>query len=124
MMLAESVDVVIGVDTHRDEHALAVLDAATGGVLARFGVSAHRRGYRQALAQADGLGHARRAWALEGSGSYGAGLRRALLARGERAIEIDRPERRGSAAKSDALDAVRERLARPRATAGGRRFGC
>jgi len=125
MMLAESVDVVIGVDTHRDAHALAVVEARTGAVLAQFAVSADRRGYRQALAQADELGHARRAWALEGSGSYGAGLRRALLARGERVIEIDRPERKGqrSAAKSDALDAVRaartalarQRLARPRA---------
>jgi hypothetical protein len=124
-MLAESVDVVIGVDTHRDEHALAVLEAATGGVLARFTVRANPSGYRRALDQVKRLRRGRRAWAVEGSSSYGAGLRRALVARGERVIEIDRPERRGerSAAKSDALDAVRaartalarERLASPRA---------
>ena len=33
-MLAELVEVVIGVDTHRDTHTAAVLDARTGGVLA------------------------------------------------------------------------------------------
>jgi hypothetical protein len=125
VMLAETVDVVIGVDTHRDEHALAVVDAATGGVLARFAVRANPAGYRRALAQVERLGHGPRAWAVEGTGGYGAGLRRTLLGRGERVIEIDRPERRGerSAAKSDALDAVRaartalarERLASPRA---------
>jgi hypothetical protein len=50
-----------------------------------------------------------RSWALEGCGAYGAGLGRHLLGAGERVMEIDRPERRGerTAAKSDALDALR-----------------
>ena len=34
-MLAELVEVVIGVDTHADTHSAAVLDVRTGGVLAR-----------------------------------------------------------------------------------------
>lgn len=32
-MLADEVDFVIGVDTHRDAHALAVVAAATDGVV-------------------------------------------------------------------------------------------
>jgi transposase len=65
----------------------------------------------------------RRYWAVEGAGSYGAGLTRLLVDRGEWVVEVDRPKRparRGG--KSDALDAVRaarealaqERLAAPR----------
>ena len=34
-MLAEQVDYVVGVDTHRDQHALAVVDAHTGAVIAQ-----------------------------------------------------------------------------------------
>jgi hypothetical protein len=33
-MLADELDYVIGVDTHRDEHVLAVLTAAAGAVVA------------------------------------------------------------------------------------------
>jgi hypothetical protein len=32
-MLADEVDFVIGVDTHRDAHALAVVSGPTGGVV-------------------------------------------------------------------------------------------
>ncbi len=48
-MLADKVDYVIGVDTHRDQHTLAVLVAPTGGVLAQTVVRAIGRGYAQAL---------------------------------------------------------------------------
>jgi transposase len=51
----------------------------------------------------------RRCWAVEGVGSYGAGLTAFLQAHGERVVEVSRPKRppRRSGAKSDALDAVR-----------------
>jgi hypothetical protein len=32
-MVAEVVDYVVGVDTHRDEHTLALIEATTGAVL-------------------------------------------------------------------------------------------
>ncbi|GLP81006.1 hypothetical protein TUM20984_24260 [Mycobacterium antarcticum] len=67
----------------------------------------------------------RRVWAIEGTGSFGAGLTTHLLERGEWVVEIDRPARpaRRDGAKSDDLDAVRaarealarEHLAAPRA---------
>jgi transposase len=51
----------------------------------------------------------RRCWAVEGAGSYGAGLAAFLQAHGERVVEVARPKRpaRRTGAKSDALDAVR-----------------
>ncbi len=52
-MLADQVDYVVGVDTHRDEHVLAVVVASTGSVVARRSVATTSRGYGQALRFAD-----------------------------------------------------------------------
>jgi transposase len=119
-MLAEQVEVVIGVDTHKDTHTAAVVDARTGGVLARRAVSADPDGYAALVELAEehsGL----RAWALESTGSYGAGLTRHLAAAEEWVIELDRPRRpaRRAGAKSDPIDAeraARDALARTRLT--------
>jgi transposase len=107
-MLADETDFVIGGDTHRDRHTLAVLQSATGGVVATLEISADRRGYRQALRFAARHAAGRRAWALEGTGSYGAGLTRTLQQHSERVVEVDRPARRGrrSQPKDDRLDAI------------------
>jgi hypothetical protein len=43
-MLAEKVDYVIGVDTHRDQHMLAVVVAPTGAVVAQRSVRASAPG--------------------------------------------------------------------------------
>ena len=75
-MLADELDYVIGVDTHRDEHVLAVVAAPAGAVIAKAAVAANRSGYREALRLAERYAPAARAWAIEGSGSYGAGLAR------------------------------------------------
>jgi transposase len=117
-MLAELVEVVIGVDTHKDTHTAAVVDARTGGVLARATVTADPDGYAELIALAEehsGL----RAWALEGTGGYGAGLTRHLATAGELVVELDRPKRpaRRAGAKSDPIDAeraARDALARTR----------
>ena len=44
-MLADELDYVVGVDTHRDQHTLAVVAAPTGAVLAQTVVPANARGY-------------------------------------------------------------------------------
>jgi transposase len=108
-MLADDVAYVIGVDTHADSHALALVEARTQRTRRQLTISASRHGYRQALRLARRQAPGRRAWALEGSGSYGAGLARFLVARGERVLEVERPAREGPRArlKSDALDAER-----------------
>jgi hypothetical protein len=122
-MLADRVDYIIGVDTHTATHTAAVV-TPTGAALAHRTVPAHADGYlhiyRFAVEQAPG----RRVWAIEGTGSYGAGLTTHLLEQGEWVVEVDRPARpaRRNGAKTDDLDAVRaarealgrEHLAQPR----------
>jgi transposase len=115
-MLAGMVDAVIGVDTHRDHHTVAVVDP-TGGVLAAIELATDAFGYRRMLAFAKGHAPGRRVWAIEGTGSFGAGLTTYLLEHEEWVVEIDRPARpaRRNGAKTDELDAVRaarEALAR------------
>jgi transposase len=114
--LREVVDVVIGVDTHVHTHSAAVIDARTGGVLDEITVDATTQGYTELVEFADQHA-ALRAWAIEGTGSFGSGLTRHLTTREEVVIELDRPVRakRRNGAKSDPLDAIRaarEALAR------------
>ena len=45
-MLADQVDYVVGVDTHRDEHVLAVVVAPAGAIVARRSVPANARGVK------------------------------------------------------------------------------
>ena len=107
-MLADLVDVVIGCDTHRDTHALAGVVAATGAVDGQFEIPTTTVGYKQALTRAREEFPGARAWAIEGTGSYGKGLCRYLTSEGEWVIEVSRPLRRPlkSRPKSDPLDAI------------------
>jgi transposase len=126
-MLADELDYVLGVDTHRDEHVLAIVTAPAGAVIAGTAAPTNARGYRAFLRVADRHAPGRRAWAIEGTGSYGAGLVRYLAARGETVLELSRTPRaeRRLRGKDDALDAARtaraalasETLALPRAGA-------
>jgi len=127
-MLADQLDYVIGVDPHRDSHALAVVHVISGAVVFEATVAASSDGYAQALKLVDQHAPGRRVFAVEGTGSFGAGLTRFLTVRGERVLEVGRLRReRRSGGKTDALDAVRaargvltsERPATPRA--GGER---
>ena len=117
-MLADQLDYVVGVDPHRDVHAFAVVHVLSGAVVFETNVAADSDGYAQALKLADQYAAGRRAFAVEGAGSFGAGLTRYLTARGERVLEVGRLRReRRSGGKSDALDAIRAArtvLAQPR----------
>jgi transposase len=108
-MLADQVDHVVGVDTHREEHVLAVVVAPSGAVVAQRSVPASARGYAQALRFVERYGGGRRVWAVEGAGHYGAGLARHLSGRGETVLEIGRGRRdeRRLRGKDDQLDAIR-----------------
>jgi transposase len=107
-MLAELVDAVIGVDTHTDTHTAAVVDRL-GAHLATIEVTADAGGYARLISfAAERAPGPRAAWAVEGCGSHGAGLARALAAAGHLVIEADRPQRaRRRGGKSDEIDAVR-----------------
>jgi transposase len=108
-MLADELDYVLGVDTHRDQHVMAVVTAPAGAVVAGAAAAATTRGYRELLRVAELHAPGRRAWAIEGTGSYGAGLGRYLHARGEIVLEVGRTPRgeRRLRGKDDALDAAR-----------------
>ena len=116
-MLADQVDLVIGVDTHKHTNTAAVVSAATGGLLDEMTASTTTDG-NEALFEMATSRDGARAWAIEGTNSYGAGLTRFLQERGEWVIELDRPNRtvRRGGKKTDPLDAARsarEALARP-----------
>jgi hypothetical protein len=107
-MLADELDFVVGVDPHRDAHALAVVEVCTGVVVVESSVAADSGGYAQALRVAEEHASGRRAFAIEGAGSFGAGLTRFLAEHGEQVFEVGRlRRRRRSGGKTDALDAVR-----------------
>jgi transposase len=108
-VLADELDYVIGVDTHRDEHVLSVVAAPAGAVVAQQAVRANARGYQAALQFADRHANGARIWAIEGAGHYGAGLARHLSGRGEAVLEIGRGPRdeRRLQGKDDSLDATR-----------------
>jgi transposase len=108
-MLAERVDYVIGVDTHRDQHTLAVVAAPTGAVLAQTSVRTDAHGYREALCFAGRHADGARVWAVEGAGHYGAGFTRYLTQQSETVLEVGRSLRseRRLRGKNDPLDALR-----------------
>jgi transposase len=107
-MLADQLDYVIGVDPHRDRHALAIVEVRSGGMLLETSIEADSAGYASALSLAERHAQGRRAFAVEGAGSYGAGLTRFLADHGETVFEVGRLQReRRSGGKTDALDAVR-----------------
>jgi transposase len=124
-MLADELDYVVGVDTHRDQHAVAVVDAHTGAVIAQTTTAASAGGYADAVRFADRHAAGDRLWAIEGTGHYGAGLVRHLHRQGAQVHEVDHASRRERRlhGKDDQLDAVRaarsalahEHRARPRA---------
>ena len=66
-MLADELDYVVGVDTHRDQHVLAIVAAPSGAVIAQRSISAEARGYAEALRFADRHAPGVRVWAIGGT---------------------------------------------------------
>lgn len=99
--------VVGGVDTHANFHVAAAIDAVTGRVLGDKQFGADPTGYRQLREWLTGFGDLS-VVGVEGTGSYGAGLSRDLVASGIEVVEVDRPNRqaRYRDGKDDNLDAI------------------
>src|SRR5215472_5184553 len=106
-MLAEVVDAVIGIDTHRDSHEVEIADAA-GKPIAAMRIGNDSAGFAQLLAaMAAVVPGPRVAVCIEGSRSYGIGEARAVAAAGLLVVECEQParsQRRGKG-KSDPIDA-------------------
>jgi transposase len=111
--------VILGVDTHAEFHAAAVIDQL-GGHLGDACFETTTAGFKALLAWANEFGPVQLA-GVEGTGAYGAGLSRFLTAGGVRVVEVDRPDRktRRDHGKSDSIDAY----AAARAAASGRASG-
>ena len=94
-----------GVDTHKDTHTAAALDA-TGRVLGNATFPASAVGYEELLAWLRRFGPLDRV-GVEGTGSYGAGLMRYLRESEVPVIDVNRPNRqaRRQHGKSDPADA-------------------
>ena len=106
-MLAEVVDAVVGIDTHRDTHQVEIADPA-GTPIATMRISNDSAGFAQLLAWiANEAPGPRVAVCIEGTRSYGVGLARALAAAGLLVIECEQPRRkpRRGRGKSDPIDA-------------------
>jgi transposase len=104
-MADQSLEVILGVDTHAQVHVAALLDHL-GRLQGTLAIPATHAGSRQLLAWAQTHGCLRRA-GVEGTGTYGAGLARHLTHAGVKVIEVDRPNRqhRRRYGKSDPTDA-------------------
>lgn len=108
--VADTFDVVVGVDTHADTHSYAVC-SRTGGVLAEATLSTSPEGLAAALGVVAEFATdpGRVVFAIEGTRSYGVGLCRAVRQAGFVVIEAEQPTRKGrrGKGKSDLIDARR-----------------
>jgi transposase len=97
--------VIIGVDTHKLVHA-AVAITGLGARVGETTIPVSAKGYRDLEAWARSMGTVR-AFGIEGTGSYGAGLSRFLCEQGHTVLEVGRPNRqlRHQHGKTDHLDA-------------------
>ena len=105
MMAQDRAEVFGGVDTHKQTHVAAAVDAA-GGLLGTAAFAADADGYSALLGWLESFGALGRV-GVEGTGSYGAGLARHLAAAGVEVVEVNRPNRqmRRRRGKTDAVDA-------------------
>jgi transposase len=106
-MLAELIDAVVGVDTHRDTHEVEIA-LPTGTPIGTRKISNDNAGFAELLAWI--LDHApgpRVVVSIEGTRSFGVGLARAVAAAGLIVIECEQPNRkaRRGKGKSDPIDA-------------------
>jgi len=103
----ERSDVIIGVDTHKDEHVAVAIDGLGGSLGEPMVAAADPAGYATLLAWAGSLGKIH-SFGIEGCGSYGSGLARFLRRHDQKIYEVARPPRRGERrmlGKSDSIDA-------------------
>ena len=101
----EARTVIVGVDTHKHVHVAVAID--TRGIrLGDQSFVADSGGYRALITWADTHGRIK-AFGIEGTGSYGAGLPRAVRRAGHRVVEVNRGDRhtRRAIGKSDTVDA-------------------
>ena len=106
-MLADVIDAVVGVDTHRDTHQVEIA-LPSGTPIATCSIDNDSAGFAELLAWV--IAHApgpRLVVSIEGTRSYGVGLARAAAVAGLLVVECEQPHRkaRRGRGKSDPIDA-------------------
>ena len=103
--------IVIGTDTHKRTHALAVVDEGTGRVRGHREIAADQDDHLAAVKWAQGL-DGERVWAIEDCRGVSRRLEQALIAAGERVVGVA-PHRMGASrrgerrpGKSDEIDSL------------------
>ena len=101
----EARTVIVGVDTHKHVHVAVAIDS-WGIRLRDHAFVADSGGYQALITWAETHGRIE-AFGVEGTGSYGAGLARAVRRAGHRVVEVNRGDRRTrrAAGTSDTIDA-------------------
>ena len=101
----EARKMIVGVDTHTHVHVAVAIDS-WGIRLRDHAFVVNSGGYQALITWAETHGRID-AFGIEGTGSYGAGLARAVRRAGHRVVEVNRGDRRTrrAAGKSDTLDA-------------------
>ena len=102
---ADARTVIVGVDTHKHVHVAVAIDS-WGIRLRDHAFVADSGGYQALITWAETHGRID-AFGIEGTGSYGASLARAVRRAGHRVVEVNRGDRRTrrAAGKSDTIDA-------------------
>jgi transposase len=105
-MLAEIIDAVVGIDTHRDTHTAHLVNPI-GGTLGELTFSNNTAGFKQLLTWIGELQPGPRlVLAVEGTRSYGIALARHAAAAGLHVVEVEQPKRaQRRRGKSDPIDA-------------------
>jgi transposase len=103
--------IVLGADTHKRSHTIAVVVAATGELIGERSVQVGAKGFAALVVWASELG-TERVWALEDCRHVSGSLERFLIERGERVVRVttklmadSRRHARGRG-KSDSIDAI------------------
>lgn len=105
--LLQREDIIIGVDTHKDEHVAFAINGLGAKIAESASMPATPQGYAELRLWAENLGKVA-SFGVEGCGSYGSGLARHLRLHEHKVHEVARPPRKGErrlSGKSDAIDA-------------------
>ncbi|PPH25792.1 IS110 family transposase [Rathayibacter sp. AY1F9] len=107
MIVAHRYDHVVGVDTHARTHTYAIVATKTGEILGTRAFPVTAAAIDRAIAWVESVTSGSVLFAMEGTGSYGASLGRALQRDGIVFCEV-RPPKKSSRVrgKSDEIDAV------------------
>jgi transposase len=81
--------IIIGIHRHKASHVAVAIDTQ-GTRLAALSIPTNPKGYLELERWSRSFGEVL-AFGIEGTGSYGAGLSRSLLAQGHNVVEVTRP---------------------------------